>query len=142
MSIENVKFYNRNIEHCHINYSTANFLYKYDFFSKHISFFGKRSTNIYDTEGDLLSFKLFPIPIQKLIHLSIRKRFIKLFFKDESIQNIFVTQNVKNFNPIHIGYESLLDNDFSIEGSLNNERTFQINLKEKYFEYFGKVSKF
>ena len=130
-SIQNVKFYNRNISHCHLNYSTSNFLYKSDFFDKHFTFFSKRSTNLYDTEADLLSFKFFPIRLQKFIHPSIRKRFIKFFFRNKSIQNIYITQNFVNFNPIHIGYESLVENDFSIEGSLNNDRNYSNKIEGK-----------
>tara|TARA_Y100001968_G_C19380037_1_gene729804 strand:+ start:455 stop:1381 length:927 start_codon:yes stop_codon:yes gene_type:complete len=116
--INNTRVYNRREDRPHFNFLTgSSVLYKYDFFFKHFEKFSQSGTNLYETDDDLFTFRFLPLFIQRRIPVRIRSEIIKIFLKEFSIQNSYVTESCINFNVIHIGVETISDESLFTEKS-------------------------
>ena len=119
------KFYNRRIDRDHLNYITSNTLYKKDFFERNIKFFSNNSDTIYNAESSIISRGI--LRMINVLKATTRTRILRRINKC-AIQHIYVTETTELFKPLHIGYESLADDNGNPDRTIGEDKSVVTSL--------------
>jgi len=100
------KLVSRRLSRSHLDYLCHNVLYRREFFIRHISFYSRIFSGHSRAEQDWPDLTYFSRLYKIRILRFILKKVLKIIFFNSKIRHIFISETIRDFDFIHVGYES------------------------------------